>query len=166
MAQDGKLLWKNPFTMIWRQAFSPDASRLAAIVAPRYGHWTVAVDGTPWSATCTDAVYDMTFSPDGSSIAVLGKSGGKWSVMVDGKKWSNSFDMTFVPAFSPDGSRVAVKAEKAGRYVLVVNDRVWGKEFEQLWDPVFSPEGDKILVRCVEEGKYVRRVVPVSEITG
>ena len=43
----------DALVQIWHQMFSPDGSRLAAIVAPKYGRWTVAVDGEPWPATFT-----------------------------------------------------------------------------------------------------------------
>jgi len=76
LAQDGKTLWDKSFVQCWHQVFNRDASKLAAIVAPKYGRWTIAVDGQPWRTTFGDMVTDVVFSPDGTRVAALGKENG------------------------------------------------------------------------------------------
>jgi WD40 repeat protein len=155
-----------PFVQLWQQMFSPDGSRLAAIVAPSYGRWTVAVDGVPWPATFTKLVTDATFSPDGQRIAALAKEEETFRVVVDGSPWSDAWDMAWKPVFSPDGKDVAAKVEKKGQYTYTVNNRVWSTSCDAAWPPVFSPDGSHLMLRTIEAGSYIRRIVPVSTITG
>jgi len=166
MAQDGKTIWDRSFFQCWHQMFSPDASRLAAIVAPKYGRWTVAVDGVPWKTSFGDMVTDAVFSPDGTRIAAVGKDGYEWSVFVDGAVWNSTYDMVWQPVFSSDSRNIAVKVEKNGRQTIVINGKPWKRECEEVWDPAFSPDGSKVLVRSIEGGKYFRHVLPITEITG
>jgi hypothetical protein len=74
--------------------------------------------------------------------------------------------MAWKPVFSPDGNDVAAKVEKKGQYTYTVNDRVWSTACDAAWKPVFSPDGTHLMLRTVEAGNYVRRIVPVSTITG
>jgi hypothetical protein len=46
LAMNGKPIWGN-FPQVWRQVFSRDGKKLAAVVAASVGNSTVAVDGTP-----------------------------------------------------------------------------------------------------------------------
>jgi hypothetical protein len=163
MAQDGELIWPSDFIQVWRQVYSPDGNRLAAVVAPKYGRWTVAVDGKAWRSLFKDMVVDAVWSPDSSRLAALGKNGPDWHLMVDDKIWQHRFAMAWAPVFSPAGDVVAAKVEVDGGYTLVVNDRLWSHRCEAVWDPVFSPAGDKLLVKTIEDGIYHRRVLPVAE---
>ena len=164
MAEDGQIIWDRRFVQVWHQMFSPDGSKLAAVVAPAYGKWTVAVDGKAWSATFKDLVTDAVFSPDGNRIAALAKEGQKWFVVAGGVAWKNDFDMAWKPVFSPDGQYLASRVEKKGKYTIALNDRVWSRQCEAAWDPVFSPDGNKILLRTIENGNYYRRVLPVTDL--
>jgi hypothetical protein len=74
--------------------------------------------------------------------------------------------MAWKPVFSPDGSHVAAKVEKHGRYSYTVNGRNWASSSDAAWDPVFSPDGTHLMLRTVEGGDYIRRIAPVSTITG
>ncbi len=62
---NGKAIWNRSFVQVWHPTFSPDAKRLAAVVAPTFGRWTIAVDGDTWKTTFGDAVLPPIFSPDG-----------------------------------------------------------------------------------------------------
>jgi len=42
---NGKPTWTKSFSQIWHQRFGPDRKKLAAVVCPSFGRWTVAVDG-------------------------------------------------------------------------------------------------------------------------
>jgi len=167
LAKDGKALWDVKFAQLWQHQYSPNGDKIAAIVAPVYGKWTVAVDGKPSDKVFGDMATDLVFSPIGGRTAFLGKEGEKWSVVVDGTVWAGKYDMAWKPVFSPDGHHAAAKVEKGGRYTIAVN----GKElrpFKAVWDPIFSPDSDKVLIRAIEgEGddeKYIRQVLPLSEI--
>ena len=87
-------------------------------------------------------------------------------MVVDGSPWSDTWDMAWKPVFSPDGKDVAAKVGKKGRYTYTVNNRIWSTSCDAAWEPVFSPDGTHLMLRTVEAGNYVRRVVPVSSITG
>ena len=116
--------------------------------------------------TFGDMVSDLTFSPDGSRIAALGKEDGKWSVFVDDKAWSGRYDTMWPPVFSPDGSNVGAKFKQGKTYGFAINGKEYSRNFDAVWDPVFSPDSKMVMLRCVREGKYHRTVMPVAEITG
>ena len=166
LAEDGRIIWDRGFFQCWNHMFSPDASKLAAIVAPKFGRWTIAVDCQPWRTTFGDLVTDAVFSPDGTRIAAVGKEGERWTIAVDDTVWGDTYEMVWPPIFSPDSRNVAAKVEKNGRYTIVINGRPWKRKYEALWNPAFSPDGSKVLVRAVEGGKYYRRILPITEITG
>ena len=47
--QDGKVLWPDTYENIWHLALNPATDKLAAIVAPKFGKWSVAQDNAVWS---------------------------------------------------------------------------------------------------------------------
>jgi hypothetical protein len=160
------MLWPNRFVQLWGVQFSADGRKLAAVVAPSFGRWTVAVDGSPWSATVDEMVTDLTFSPDAARLAAAVKRRGRWSVAVDGKVWPETYDRVWRPVFSPDGRDVAARVERNGTFTVAVNGRPLAGEAEAAWDPAFSPDGRKLMTRTVEGGVYRRRVLPVDQIAG
>jgi hypothetical protein len=164
LACDGEVTWERRFFQLWHPAFSPDTRHIAAIVSPKYGKWTVARDGKPWSVTFNDLITDLVFSPDSNRIAIAGKHNDKWEIAVDDRKWKNAFDMIGRPVFCPGSKAVAAKVERNGQYSVAVNDRVWREAYDAVWDPVFSPAGDKLLLRTLKDGKYTRRVISVNDI--
>ncbi len=163
LAMNGKPLWGN-FSQVWKQVFTGDGKRIAAVVAIDIGKWTVAVDGSPWGVIFDTAVLSPVFSPDGKRVAAPVKHDKRWTIAVDGSPWSETFDNVWDPFFSPAGDKVAIKAEKNRKYYIVVDGKVGKRGYESLWNPVFSPDGGKLLIRCVDGGKYYRRVIPVNEI--
>jgi hypothetical protein len=179
LAMNGKPIWDN-FVQVWRHKYSPDGQRIAAVVAPEYGKWTVAVDSSPWTKTYNDAVISPVFSPDSKRVAAIVKESkfpfhmesalhniegnDRWTIAVDGTPWAEDFDMIWDPVFSPGSDKVAAKAERNGKYFVVVDGRVGRRVFEALWNPIFSPDGEKLLIRCIEGGKYYRRIVPLGKI--
>ncbi len=163
LAEDGKTLWSGRYLQLWNLALSPGGRRVAAVVAPAYGRWTIAVDDKPWPVTFSDMVLPPRFAPSGGHVAALVKDRGRWTVAVDGQAWPESYEMVWDPVFSPDGETVLAKVERRGGYTFATGARAWNQQFEKLWDPVFSPDGTKVLVRGVSGGKAVRRVVPLAE---
>jgi len=83
LARDGEIFWERGFTQLWNHLYSPDGGRIAAIVAPKFGRWTVAVDGKPWTNTFSDLATDIQFSPDGRKIACIFRDEGSWGVCLE-----------------------------------------------------------------------------------
>ena len=162
LAQDGQTLWEPTYIQCWQHTFSDDGRTAAAIVAPEYGRFTVAVNNKPWSFRF-DVVTDLVMTPDGAHVAALGKSGRNWTVIVDGLSWSSKFSRVWPAVFSPDGRLAAAKVERNDRYTVAVNGKTAAEDFDMVWAPVFSPEGDKVLIRGVQNGKYHRLVKAVGE---
>ncbi|MFC1892020.1 electron transfer complex subunit TmcD [Thermodesulfobacteriota bacterium] len=162
--KDGKPLWENSFTQCWQQQVSSDGKRIAAIVAPSFGKWTVAVDGEALPVTFESMVTDLTFSPDSKKIAALGKTGESWKIFTDNEVWSSAFDMAWKPVFSPDSKYIAARVEKNGKQTIVINNKIWPVQSDIVWNPVFSPEGDRVLIRSIEKDTYFRRVINVANL--
>ena len=164
LAENGKPLWKGRYMQLWHQQLSPDGKRVAAVVAPSFGKWTIAVDDKPWKTLFDNAVLAPSFSSDGQRIAALARTNERWSIVVDDKVWPETFDMVWDPVFSPDGSVVLAKVERDGKYGIAADGRLWKTTFDQLWDPIFSPDGDKVLLRGIQGDTCFRHVVPLQEI--
>jgi hypothetical protein len=164
LAMDGKPFWEHRYVQLWGQKFSPDGRRIAAVVAPEFGRWTISLDDLSWVRTFSDAVLTPVFSPDSSRVAAVVKENNRYTIAVDGIPWSTDFDMIWEPVFSPDGNKVAAKAEINGKYMLVVDGKTGVHLSDELWDPIFSPDSRQILIRCIENGWYHRKVLPLDEI--
>lgn len=162
MARDGELCWPVGFNQCWHQQFSADGSKLAAIVAVKFGKFTVAIEGRPW-ATTFPVVTDLALSEDGLHAAALGGRDYKWSVMVDDKVWPGIYDRLWPPALTPGGAHAAVKAEKNGKYTIVMDGKEYKEDFSMIWDPIFNPEGDKVLIRGIKDNHYHRIVARLSD---
>ena len=163
VAENGEIIWANKYVQLWQIKLSPDGKKAAAITAPEYGKWTIAVDDKPWKLRINEMIPSFCFSPDGEHIAAVVKNDNKYSIALDGKAWQESFDMIWDPVFSPCGKYILTKAEKNGRFVLVCNGRAFGRSFDNLWDPVFDTGGDKILIKYIENGEFCREVISLSE---
>ena len=159
LAENGEPVWERRFVQLWNQRFSPDGSRVAAVVSPSFTRWTVAVDDEPWDLTVSDVVLPPVFSPDSTKLACAVRDQGRWTVAVDGRKWSDGFDMVWDPVFHADGS-VLAKVERDGKYAIAKDGAIWSPWFDGLREPVLSPDGSLVLVRCIENDIYNRRVVP------
>jgi Tol biopolymer transport system component len=177
LAGDAELLWQPRYNQLWHQQISPDGQIIAAIVAPDYGNFTVAVNDKPWSKTYS-LVNDLTLSPDGSRAAAVGSEnvshnryGGdmgetinRWQIIADGVPWQGWYDMVYPPVFSQDGKHLAAKVENKGKFTVILDDKAYPQEFSMLWDPIFSPESDKLLIRALDEqGRFLRIVAKIQE---
>ena len=179
LAMNGQPIW-DTYVQVRNQRFSPDGRSIAAVVAPEYGKWTIAVENSPWKRSFGDAVLPPIFSPDSKRVAAVGKESrnpfhmesalhnieenDRYSIAVDGTPWPDDFEMVWDPIFSPGSDKVLAKVEKNGKYFIVIDGRIGKHGYEDLWNPVFSPDGEKLLIRCIEGGKYYRRVIPINEI--
>ncbi|MEJ2722311.1 MAG: WD40 repeat domain-containing protein, partial [bacterium] len=84
LVKNGEVMWNGRFIQIWHQRISPVGTRVAAVVSPEFGRWTMAVDDEPWKRTFADMVLAPVFSPDGARIAAPVKENNRWTVAVDG----------------------------------------------------------------------------------
>jgi len=170
LASDGREVWDRKFVQLFHHQYAPKGGRIAAIVAPKFGIWTVAVDGKLWNPTFNELVTDLTFSADGSRIACITKTDGKWGLMVDGNDWVCKYDMVFQPVFSPDSRHAGAKVERNGRYTYLIDGKLMKETYKAMENPIFSPDGEKVLVRAIEgEGDQavcIRQVVALNEILG
>ncbi|MDQ7834639.1 MAG: WD40 repeat domain-containing protein [Humidesulfovibrio sp.] len=162
LAQDDQIIWEPKFAQCWHQVISQDGKNIAAIVAPQFGAFTVAVNGKPW-AISQPVVTDLVVARQGETVAALGNTFNKdWRVMVDGRFWDGTWDMAWTPVISATGGHVAVKVEKAGRQTLVVDGRVYPREFTKVFEPAFSPDGTKLLIRALDKDAFLRIVAEVG----
>lgn len=164
MAENGRPTWRERFVQCWQPRFSPDGNKLAAIVSPTYGKWTLAINGTPWRLLVKELLTDVVFSGDSAHVAACAKSDGVWTIVVDDRHWENRFDRAWPPVFSPDGGHIAVKMETGGYYMLAFDDRIFPERFSAMWNPVFSPDGAKLMLRFMQDGQYHRRIVSIDDV--
>ncbi len=162
LAENGKPLWGNRFVQLWHVCVGPDDKRIAAVVAPQFGRWTVAVDGVPWPCTFESVVLAPRFSPDGARVAAAARHGGKWTMVVDGAPWSACFDRIGDPVFV--GGSVVARVEVDGKHRLARDGRVVGSNWDWLWEPIASPDGKRVLIRGIADRHHVREVVALSDL--
>ncbi|MBW1835292.1 MAG: hypothetical protein JRI62_11440 [Deltaproteobacteria bacterium] len=98
------------------QTYSPDGNNIAAVVAPSFAKWTIAVNGQPWSKTFNECILKPCFSPDGRKVAAIAKDSGNWFLVVDGTVLGEAFDNIWPPVFSPGGDKVICKVEKKKKW--------------------------------------------------
>ncbi|MCG8565263.1 MAG: Tmc redox complex protein TmcD [Desulfobacterales bacterium] len=157
--RDGKPLWKTGYDQLWQLCQAPGKEDIAAIVSPKFGQWTVAVNDKTWQ-TCWDAmVSDITYSENGQTLVARAKHGEIWDLAVNDTPWGLGADQLFDPVVSSDGNAVAVVAEKKGAYHLAVNNRMVATGYEMMAAPVFSPDNGRVLVKGIENGVYKRRII-------
>ncbi len=164
MAKNGDIIWKPVFDQCWHQQFAQDGS-LWALVAPKYGCFTLAHEGKAWK-TCLPVVTDLVLAPVSGRAAALGKDDqDQWRIMTDDRLWPGHYDMAWPGVFSPDGEHLAAKVDRAGKQGFVLDGREWDASFDQAWDPVFGPDSDKVLLRYIKDDAYYRQVVRLEDWT-
>jgi len=163
LARDGQLFWDGGFAQLWRQKAAGDG-RVAAVVAPEFGRWTVAVDGKPWSTTWDEWAGDPVFGTGGDErVAAAVKDHGCWTVAVDGRPWDLSGERLHDPVILPAGGPVLAVIEREGHWQLVADGHPVGGVWHKLWPLIVGPDGATVLMRGLgAEGNYVRRVVNLT----
>jgi WD40 repeat protein len=166
LAEDGKPLWDTNLCSGLASIVQPGCKQACRHRCTQLRPMDRRRRRCPWQTTFSKLVTDAVFSPDGERIAALGKDDETFRVVVDGTPWSEKWDMIWKPVFSPNGAEIAAKVEKNGQYTYSVNNHTWSETFDAAWDPVFSPDGTHLMLRTVKDGSYIRRIIPVSTITG
>lgn len=162
LAQDAQMIWDPIFHQCWHQAISTNGQTIAAIVAPDFGKFSVAVNAKVWAPRFT-VVTDLVVSNDGACVAALGNQfNADWQVMVNDRVWNGIWDMAWTPVISPKGDHVAVKVEKQGRQTIIIDGKPYAEDFDQVFNPIFSPDGTKVLIRALDKGAFLRIVTPVA----
>jgi hypothetical protein len=162
IARNGELICKPEFTQLW--GLQAVGERIYAIVAPRFGHWTVAVDCVPWRNDRAETLDEVSVHHTGR-VAARAKVNNRWTMLVDERFWESDYEMIWGPVFSPDGSKVAAKVENGPTSTVALDDRLYKEEFEQVWEPAFGPEGDRVLIRAIKDNEYRRIVAPLEDFT-
>lgn len=157
--KDDAPLWDGAYENIWHLQPSPAAADIAAVVAVKFGQWSVAENDRPWSLIWDTMVRDLVYSEDGKGLAAVFKDKGSWGIAVNDRAWTLTCDKILPPSMSRDGAVVAVSFERDGKWYTAVNDKVITGPCEMAADPVVSTEGDAVLVKSIEKGLYKRRVV-------
>jgi hypothetical protein len=171
LARDGELAWPARYCQLWHLRTDARGKRIAAIVSPKFGRFTVRVGETLWKTTYP-VLTDLRLGPEGERSAAVGASRidpehpdplfapPTWQLVVDDQPASGWFDQVFPPVFSPDGAFVAARVKHKNRFGYILDGRVYPREFDMAWDPVFSSDGKRIMLR-VRDGDSLKRIVAI-----
>lgn len=85
--------------------------------------------------------FALKFSPDGSHLAYVARTGDKWRVVLDGAKGRAYNEIVDARLdFNQDGSKLAYIAREGDRYFVVVNGRE-GKRYASVTGLTLSGDG-------------------------
>ena len=157
LARNGSMLWKPSFAECWTPV--AQGGSVWAVVAPTFGAFTVACNGTPWRCTFP-VVTDLAVSADGKRAAALASyDNTRFRILADGKAWDGEYDMAWPVFFSPDGRHIAAHVRKGGREAIVLDGKLVAQDLDQAWNPVFSPDSAALLFCSVKGDTFFRHVV-------
>ncbi len=157
------------FWQVFKVRVSKDGERVAAIVAPDFGKFTVCVNNRLWSRKYC-VIEDIVFSPDGGRVAAIvskeyppiGLDNFSWVpqrfVVMDEQEMGGPFEQVLYVSFSNEGEHVAYVASHKGDWFMVIDGKTYSRRFSCLWPPVFSADGKRILIRGIEGDRFVRTV--------
>ncbi|MCF8086201.1 MAG: WD40 repeat domain-containing protein [Desulfohalobiaceae bacterium] len=173
LARDGEMVWPARYCQLWHLQTDPRGQRIAAIVSPQFGRFTVRYGERIWK-TSYPVLTDLRLGPEGERVAAVGASRidpeqpdslftpPSWQLVVDDQPASGWFEQVFPPVFSPDGGHVAARIKHNKRFGYILDGKAYPREFDRAWDPVFSPDGGRILLR-VREGDSLKRIVASTD---
>ncbi len=173
LARNGELTWPVRYCQLWHLQTDSRGKRIAAIVSPIFGQFTVCIGESLWKTTYP-VLTDLRLGPEGERAAAVGASRidpeqpdtlfspPSWQLVVDDQPVSGWFDQVFPPVFSPDGGQVAARIKHNRGFGYILDGRTYPREFDMAWDPVFSPDGNRIMLR-VREGDRLKRILASPE---
>ena len=123
-----------------------------------------------WLTTGPEMGRDISFSPDGNTLAVFGKrERGRSLLLIDVLKGGlrkilplDEVDQELAPAWSPDGTKIAFAANQNGRFDIFIVDvqteQLTPVTQDDLFDgaPVFTPDGKSLVFSSVLGDGYAK----------
>ncbi len=149
LAENGTLIWKHRFSQLWQHQYSENGEHIAAIAAPEYGKWTIAVDDNIWKTRFHGAVSHLTLSRDGKRVVATGIEGKKRCLVENDVFWDMAVDRIWKPVMDDAGEHIAVKIETDGHLGIAVDGDILPWRFDRVCDPVFHENGKKILIKGI-----------------
>lgn len=111
-----------------------------------------------------DAVFGLTFSPDGKRFAHTVKEGTTYRLVLDGRRGGTADGYIADLTFSPDGARLACTVGYGRKRRVVAGDRRHAP-YDEIGDLFFSPDG-KHLVYVAKDRALDRTFVIVDGAEG
>ena len=118
--------------------FSPNGHHHAYAGKDKNGDWLVVRDGKRFK-TC-EAVAELGFSADSTSLLWIGRTGGKWRVFLDDTEQHASSSQLQVPRASPDLTRISWVRQEGTKY-RVEEKEAKGELWDQIAPPMISKDG-------------------------
>lgn len=161
--KDGAPFWRSGFEQLWKLTVSPATSRVAAVVAPAFGKWTVCEQEKCWDIRVNEMVHDLFYSDNGERLLATVKHNRFWDLAVDGRRWGLSCDKLWQPCVSPDASIITARMLQKGKYHLAVNSTVLPQAYDMAFNPVIHPDRKKIMCKTIVNKTYSRTVLDVDQ---
>ncbi len=125
-----EVLWKNTYSVVEDIELSPDGERVAAVVCREYPPIKVGIHpprkkllvlndkvlGEEW-----EHISYVTFSPDSSHLAWVGRRGKREYLIIDGMTFPGEFLYLWPPIFDQDSSHILIRGRQDNRYVRIVS---------------------------------------------
>lgn len=166
LACDGEPAWPSRYVQLWEVTFSPNGRRLAAVIAPEFGSWTLALDDKPWNTRVDGYLSAPVFSPHGSRVGCSGIHRGKAVVLVDDHPMGDGFDKAWDPVFSPYGSHTTAKVKRGPHFSVLLDGMVIKRPYIWLGDPVFTPDGNHLMLCGIDKTgpqyRYTREFIALK----
>lgn len=163
IAKNGAIIWKNRFAQLWQPCFSNNGEKLAAIVAPSFGKWAIAVNDQIFKFGNCDKISCLTFSPDSSQFTAIIQKNRRQTLIFNSKRCNRFFDRVWPPVFSNNSKHVAAKIENKGLFSIAMDGKLPNLWFDKIWDPVFSPGSDTLMIRGIRNNIYYRQILPLEQ---
>lgn len=161
--KDGEPFWKPKFEQLWKQVIAPQTLRVAAVVAPTFGKWTVCEQEKCWDLRVNGMIHDLFYSEDGGRLLATVKHNRFWDLAVDGRLWGLSCDRLWKPAVSGSGKTIAVRMLKNKKYRLAINGDLLPESFDMAFDPILHPNGKNIILKTILNNTYSRTLLNTDD---
>jgi len=166
LACDGEPAWPDAYFQLWEVALSPAGDRIAAVIAPDFGKWTLTIDGTPWKTQVDGYLAKPVFSPCGTRLGCCGHHRGKAVVLVDDHPMGDSFDTAWDPIFSPHGIHVAAKIKRGALFSVLIDGMEIKRPYIWMGPPAFTPDSKHLILCGIEKKdsqyRYTREFIALT----
>ena len=162
--RDDAPFWKTGYAQLWKLTGSPDQDKVAAVVSPDFGTWTVCEDEKTWNITIGGMISELSYSGDGQTLMAVCSHGNHWDLAVNGQLWNLKAEKLWSPVASVDGRIIAARMAVNDKYHMVVNGKIYPDAYDMAFDPAISPDGDKIMFKTITNGIYSRQILNVDDL--